>query len=133
MKKDKSADSWKQQSLAVLENSFWPDEKEYVSGLVKRCHEYRKIQVGQLTPEQLRTLIGQQIGLQFLIPLAIEVLSADVLTEGAFYPGDLLEAVLKANQNFWAARPELQSQVAALVHSNMEKIRDENINLGFFG
>jgi hypothetical protein len=133
MKTDKSGDSWKQQPLQVLENSFWPDEKEYVSGLVKRCHEYRKIPVGQLTPEQLRTLIGQQIGLPHLIPIAIEILTADILTEGDFYPGDLLEAVLKVKTNFWVSHPGLRSQVAALVQSNMDKINDENISPGDFG
>lgn len=132
MKKDKSTDSWKQQSLEALENNYWPDEKEYVSGLVKRCHEYRKIPIGQLSAEQLRTLIGQQFGLPFLIPLAIEILSADILTEGAFYPGDLLEAVLKVNENFWTAHHELRSQVAALVNTNRDKIMDEGIDPGFF-
>lgn len=133
MKKDKSADNWKQQSLAVLENSHWPDEKEYVSGLVKRCHEYRKIPVGQLTPEQLRTLIGQQFGLPYLIPVALEILTADVLTEGDFYPGDLLEVVLKVKPDFWNSHPQLRAQVAALVQSNMDIIRGEDINPGFFG
>lgn len=133
MKKDKTADSWKLKSLEVLENRIWPDEETYVSGLVKRCHEYRKIPVGQLTAEQLRTLIGQQFGLPYLIPVAIENLTADILTEGAFYPGDLLEAVLKVKPDFWNSHPALRAQVASLVQSNMDTIRDENINLGFFG
>src|SRR5687767_14871923 len=63
----KKPGTWTQKSLQELEQNKWPDQKEYPSGLVKRCHEYRKIPVGQLTAEQLRTLIGQQMGLDYLI------------------------------------------------------------------
>lgn len=60
------------QSLEQLENNFWPDQQEYVSGLVKRCYEYRKTPVNDLRIEQLRTLIGQNIGITLLLPIALE-------------------------------------------------------------
>ena len=61
-------------------------------------------------------LIGQQIGLPSLIPLALELLSGDPFTEGGCYKGDLLAAVLRADSSFWIASPELRAEarIAAL-------------------
>lgn len=57
----------KTQSIEQLENDFWK-ESDFPTGLVERCYQYRKIPIGDLTPAQLRMLIGQQIGLKYLIP-----------------------------------------------------------------
>lgn len=129
MKKNKFDKVWRQKSLETLENNKWPDEKEYVSGLIKRCHEYRKIPVGQLNTGQLRTLIGQQIGLKYLIPVAIDLLENDILVEGDFYPGDLLEAVLKADLKFWNQNKNHRAQILELVEKNIDKIEEEDLNL----
>ena len=63
-------------------------------------------------------LIGQQIGLQYLIPRALTLLKDDPLTEGDFYPGDLLCAVLKADSKYWLEhreeRRDLQSIASAV-------------------
>lgn len=53
------------QSIEQLENDFWK-ETDFPTGLVERCYRYRKIPIGDLTLAQLRTLIGQQIGLKYL-------------------------------------------------------------------
>lgn len=52
------------QSIEQLENDFCR-ETDFPTGLVERCYPYRKIPIGNLTPAQLRTLIGQQIGLKY--------------------------------------------------------------------
>ena len=46
-------------------------------------------------------MIGQAVGLEFLIPLAIEALQRDALVSGDLYPGDLLAAVSKVQKSFW--------------------------------
>lgn len=122
MRKDKSEQRWKQKSLESLENNKWPDQKEYLTGLIKRCHEYRKIPLNQLTVGQLRTLIAQKIGLKYLMPIAIEFLSVDILIEGDFYSGDLLESIVKIEQSFWQQNIALEQQLVDLINSNIEKI-----------
>jgi hypothetical protein len=59
-------------------------------------------------------MIGQQIGLPFLIPIAIEALEIDPLAEGDHYPGDLLEAVLSVEDSFWAANPEFHREISEI-------------------
>ena len=132
MKKNKFDIAWRQKSLEVLENNKWPDEKEYPTGLVKRCHEYRKIPVDKLTVGELRTLIGQNIGLKYLIPLAIDLLTTDVLIEGDFYPGDLLESVLKIDKKFWTQNLNLKEQLVDLINLNEGKIKSESLDLNNF-
>ena len=56
-------------------------------------------------------MIGQQIGLQHLIPLAIDELSRNPLVAGDLYPGDLLASVLRAEPAFWRANPKLVAEL----------------------
>ncbi len=65
--------------------------------------------------EDLRIMIGQGIGLPWLVPLAIERLQADPLVEGDYYPGDLLGSVLGIEPRFWRDHPELRAAVESIV------------------
>lgn len=96
----KPENNWRQQTLEKLENEYWGIQT-YDSHLVKRCHELRKIPLNKFETEDLRIMIGQQIGLDYLIPLAIEVLTIDLFAEGDFYEGDLLKNVLAIETVFW--------------------------------
>jgi hypothetical protein len=70
-------------TLEKLESSVWA-KPDFDSHLVNRCHQLRKVPLNKLTVEDLRILIGQQIGLKFIVAIAIEKLSVDILAEGAF-------------------------------------------------
>ena len=87
-------------TLEQIERNFWPDG-EYPTGLVKRCHELRKVPLNRLTVEDLRLLIGQGIGLPYLIPIALEFLEENPLAEGDYFPGDLLKNVLAVEDAYW--------------------------------
>ena len=58
-------------SIEQLENDYWKEPPEFPTNLVKRCFEYRKIKVSELTIEQIRLLISQKIGIEFLIGIAL--------------------------------------------------------------
>jgi hypothetical protein len=75
----------------------------YSSHLVKECHRLRKKRLVDFSSADLRILIGQEIGLLWLVPMALEVLKTEPLTESEFYPGDLLVQVLRLPQKFWSA------------------------------
>src|SRR3712207_5967774 len=87
-------------SIEQLENDYWKDVS-FPSSLVERCFNYRKIPISELSVEQLRLLIGQQIGLTYIVPKAITVLQADILAEGDYYPGDLLNSLLSLSEEVW--------------------------------
>ena len=88
-------------TLEQLENAFWKEPVEFPSGLVQNCHKYRKIPLNKLTIEQLRLLISQKIGLDYLVLLGIEKLKTNVLAEGDLYEGDLLVTISKVPLEFW--------------------------------
>lgn len=91
-------------TLEQLEGDPWPAPKEGSTPMVERCHALRKVPIGRLTAGDLRLLIGQDIGIRFLVPLALEALETDPLTEAEYYPGDLLSAAMKVGTEYWISR-----------------------------
>jgi hypothetical protein len=67
--------------------------------------------------EDLRGMIDRQLGLHRLVPIAIEVLEENPLAEGDYYPGDLLEAVLRVDKQYWRANREQWEAVGEIVAS----------------
>jgi hypothetical protein len=101
----KFENNWKNKSLENLEKDIW-NEPEYSSHLVTTCHKLRKKQLKDFDIEDLRIMVGQNIGLNFLIPLAIEELKQNILAEGDFYAGDLLNSVLTSETIYWKREKE---------------------------
>ena len=98
-------------TMQQLEGSDW-GEPTYDSHLVTECHRLRSVPLREFTAENLRIMIGQQIGLPYLIPLALELLRDDPFTAGDLYDGDLLATVLRADSRFWIASPDLRTEAA---------------------
>lgn len=117
--------SFRERSLEDLEG-VW-DKLKFESGLAERCHSFRKKPLNSLSLEELRTLIGQGIGLAYLIPISLEALERDALSEGDFYPGDLLSAVLRQ-----PLEPENLRRIKAICRtaiSRLEASEDHNPEL----
>ncbi|MBH1936928.1 hypothetical protein I5Q34_22100 [Streptomyces sp. AV19] len=102
-------------SLEELEGDRWGDPPAGAGRLVAAAYALRRRPVGSLDPEDLRLLIGQDIGLPHLLPVAVGLLRADPLAEGDLYPGDLLSAVLTRNPAAWRAVPEAARELRAVV------------------
>ncbi len=111
-------------SIEQLENDYWADF-DFPTALVERCHKYRKIPIKNLTIEQIRTLISQNIGLEFLLPKALDVLKLNILAEGEYYPGDLLSAVLTTKE--WNDEP-LREQFKVLLRQEREYVQGNTVN-----
>jgi hypothetical protein len=89
-------------SLQELEQSDW-GEPTYDSHLVTTVHRLRRVALREFSVEDLRIMIGQSIGLPYLVPLALQHLRKDPLAEGDFYPGDLLKGCSQSTQRFGAS------------------------------
>lgn len=111
------------QSLEQLENDRWPPAS-YDSHLVQTAHRLRSVPIGELTIEDLRLLLGQQIGTRWLMPLALDGLQDEPRAMGDFYPGDLLSSVLAVEASYWEANPD---QLMALygVRTSLHTQHDE--------
>jgi hypothetical protein len=92
-------------TLDELDPPAW-GAASYDSYLVRRCHELRRTPLRDFEVEDYRIMIGQQIALPILVPRAINILQANPLAEGDFYPGDLLKAVLGIEKPYWHAHVE---------------------------
>lgn len=101
MKKTKFENNWLSKSLESLEKDFWEANSDDTSYLVKTCFQLRKKQLKDFDVEDLRIMIGQNIGLTYLIPLALDKLKENILAEGDYYPGDLLKSVLTSKESYW--------------------------------
>src|SRR5215218_3978497 len=74
---------------------------DFPTSLVKKCFEFRRIPIKDLSVEQIRLLLGQKIGIKYLLPKALVILHENILAEGDFYPGDLLASVLRLDIPDW--------------------------------
>lgn len=74
-------------------------------------------------------MIGQNIGLKYLIPLAIEKLQENNLSEGEFYKGDLLNAVLTVDSNYWKDNKENWRKMVELFKGNIEVLDSSDMSL----
>jgi len=110
-------------TIEQIENSYW-GKPEYESYLVITCHELRKKNLNEFEVEDLRIMIGQNIALPILIPMAITELRKNIFAEGHFYEGDLLRNVLTSEKEFWDKHPHYKKEMIALLESNQENIRN---------
>ncbi|WP_374334428.1 contact-dependent growth inhibition system immunity protein [Leeia sp.] len=101
------------QTLTQLEKQDWGTAQSG-SNLAVACHQLRHKPVGQMTVEDLRILIGQDIGLPYLMPLALDILQHDPMAKGQHYPGDLLCAALRASSAFYHHYPAYRFAVRDL-------------------
>ncbi|MFF1796128.1 contact-dependent growth inhibition system immunity protein, partial [Kitasatospora sp. NPDC058263] len=89
------------------ESGRGPDLPVGATRLVATAHAPRRKPVGELTVEDLRLLIRQDVGLPPLLPRALDVLRDDPMVAGDFYEGDLLHAVLTRSPGVWSRQPAL--------------------------
>lgn len=101
-------------SLQELENCDW-GEPMYNSNLVVTCHRLRRVPLRLFNAGDLRIMIGQNISLEFLVPIALKHLHRRPFVEGNFYPGDLLKNVLSVEADFWVQYPEYGRELHQIV------------------
>jgi len=124
MKTVKLENNWKSKTIEALEKDYW-GEPEYSSYLVTTCYKLRKKPLKDFNTEDLRIMIGQNIGLLYLIPLALEVLDDNILADGDFYEGDLLKVVLTSKPGFWKNDVEKWKRMCE-IYERDKKLLDED-------
>lgn len=120
----KLKNNWKSKTIEALEKDYW-GEPDYDSHLVTTCYKLRKKLLKDFDTEDLRIMIGQNIGLLYLITLALEVLDDNILADGDFYKGDLLKAVLTSKPEFWKKDVESWKRMCK-IYERDKKLLDED-------
>jgi CDI immunity proteins len=109
-------------TLDTVDPPAWGPAPPDATPLIKRCHELRTKPLRDFTVEDLRIMIGQQVALNRLVPLALDRLRRDPLVEGDYYPGDLLASVLRVDAAFWEWSPDLTVEMRKLAEGVRERM-----------
>lgn len=101
-------------TLDTVDPPAWGPASSEATLLVKRCHDLRTKPLRDLTVEDLRVLVGQQVAPNRLVSIALDRLRPDPLIPGDHHPGDLLASVLRVDARFWERSPDLDLEVCRL-------------------
>ena len=96
-------------TLDQLEGIEW-GEPNFGSYVVINCCRPRRVPLKDFTAEDLRLMIGQNISIEYLAPLALEQLELDPMVSGMYGDGDLLKSVQRLPSGFWEQHPELRER-----------------------
>ena len=99
-----------------------PSVEDWPSALVSTCERLYEKPLKDFTVEDLRIMIGQHFGLEFLVEMALERLATNPFEQGDCYPGDLLTAVLSLPVNYWREHADLYWDLAAIVQGAVSVI-----------
>jgi hypothetical protein len=103
-------------TLTELEGQDWGPPK-YITGLVQSAHRLRHVPLKDLSHDEVRLLLGQDVGTAYLTPVALDLLATDPLIETSYYPGDLLRAVLAVSPDFWESSHALAERAKAIAQA----------------
>ncbi|MCX4692678.1 contact-dependent growth inhibition system immunity protein [Streptomyces sp. NBC_01408] len=117
MKAEMNKERERKRTLEELEGQQWPQPPAGSTGLVKTVHRLRQRPVGELTAYELVRLVGQDAGLRWTLPLALEILrdTTPEQSTGGFYDDDLLSAVLTRKAVVWAAHRDLVGEMREIL------------------
>ncbi len=107
-------------SLTQIEGKAWHAPGPDATRLMKTVHELRDVPLTDLTVENFRILLSQRVGVDVLTPVVLDLLDADPLAGGDFYPGDLLTALLRCHARTTGSA-ELTTRIEKLIERISEK------------
>ncbi|MEU6484785.1 contact-dependent growth inhibition system immunity protein [Streptomyces sp. NPDC046887] len=104
-------------SIEALEGTAWTEPTSPESGLVSAIHRLRKVPIGELTAWDMTRLIGQNEGLEWLVPAALQILSDGIpeQVKGGWYEDDLLFALLTRSEDFWDENPSWEAGLKTII------------------
>lgn len=111
-----------EKSIQELENDFWPDQNEYLSGLIERCHNYRKVKLKDLQIHQIITLLIQDIGSEYLMPIVLDRMDNDIAEEDDYDGSSFLESIDFFSDEIFKRNPELYKATLSLLDRKQTEI-----------
>ena len=114
----------KEKSIGELEKDFWADQNEYSTGLVERCHRYRKIKIKDLQIHQIITLLIQDIGSEYLMPMVLERMDNIILEEDDYDGSSFLESIDFFSDEIFKRNPKLHKATLDLLERKQTDIEN---------
>ncbi|WP_231982957.1 contact-dependent growth inhibition system immunity protein [Nocardia sp. 852002-20019_SCH5090214] len=114
------ADADEDLSVDQFEDDVWPALPADATALMRTVDELRRKPIGDLTVEDMRSLLQQRVGVGVLLPRVLVRLNWDPLLAGDLFPGDLLVATLRVDREHWEQDPVALVRIRHVV----DKVRD---------
>ena len=119
----KLENNWRFKSIESLEKkNFGPVPKDE-SSIVTRLWRLRQTPINEFELDDIRFMILQGVGLSYLLTEATHLLEKNLLTEGSYYEGDLLNSVLHLNKEQWGQAREHWDKVDILIKDQLDFLR----------
>lgn len=112
-------------SLQELDGADWGDPETAATPIIGRVLALRRRPLEDLSNGEVRLAISQQVGFPLVLELAVERLRPNPLLEADFYPGDILAALVRLDEQDWAGRNDLREDLAELFRQAMAQASDE--------
>ena len=108
-------------SIEELENDYWGDPA-LDSYVITTCHKARQKPIRSLSNEEIRCLIGQKIGLKYLLPIAVGIVKKEPFIDITLFEGDLLLQLLRLDINDWKYNPNELQIFITIIFDNRSQI-----------
>jgi hypothetical protein len=115
--------NWRFKSIESLEKKNFGPLPNGESSIVQRLWRLRKVPINEFQIDDIRFMIVQGIGLKYLLFVAIDLLKENLLIEGNYYKGDLLNALLLLNKEQWEPYREHWDDVDTLIKDKLDYLR----------
>ena len=110
-------------SIEELTGYYWC-APEFESNVVLKSHAMRRKPLAELTLDDIRTGVMQQIVVSYLVPLALEVVEKDPYAESQAFPAEVTVALLNIPIEFWIAHKDLRNRLQC-VYERVEATKDD--------
>ena len=97
-------------------------EPDWQSYPAIKCHQLWAAPLESWQTEDYRVMVEQKIGLEHVVPRALEILEQNPFAEGDCFPGDLLSAVTRVPQGYWQEHPAQLPRIQALIARALESV-----------
>jgi hypothetical protein len=108
-------------SIQELTGDFWPDPgiESYV---IRTSHAVRRKPLDSLSLEDIRMGVMQQVGLTYLVPIAIEAVEQDPFAESMHFEAEITLKLLQIPYEYWKRHPALRDRLER-VYEHVEEGR----------
>lgn len=97
-------------------------KKNISSSVQLRCYDLYFKELDDFSIDDIRFMLIQELGIDFLIDRALSQLEKDILIEASYYEGDLLSSVLKLEADYWSRNIERYKKLKKLIEKNQVEL-----------
>ena len=115
--------NWRYKSIDSLEKTNPGPVPTDESSIVQRLWKLRKVPINEFKIDDIRFMIIQGIGLKYLLVEAVEVLRENILAEGNYYEGDLLNSILQLDKKQWKEHRECWNSINELIKDKIDALK----------